>query len=100
MSLAEVPAPVVQSGAPMRVAYFYFMRNEPARVRAAAPTHAAYWKGLGLAGYQGGPFADRSGGLIVFDCSSIDEAARVSRSDPFVQQDLVAARWVKPWSID
>jgi hypothetical protein len=27
----------------MRIAYFYLMRDEPDRVRAVAPAHAAYW---------------------------------------------------------
>jgi hypothetical protein len=44
----------------MRVAYFYFMKPEPERVRAAAPDHASYWE-LALNDYRGGPFADRSG---------------------------------------
>jgi len=48
----------------MRFAYFYFMRNATDRVRSTAPAHAAYWPGLRLMNYSGGPFADRSGGPI------------------------------------
>ena len=58
----------------MRVAYFYFMKPEPERVRTVAPRHAAYWQGLALPDYRGGPFADRSGGLILFDSNSAQEA--------------------------
>ena len=58
----------------MRFAFVYFMKPEPERVRAIAPRHAAYWQGLALREYRGGPFADRSGGLITFEAESPEEA--------------------------
>jgi len=61
----------------MRVLYFYLMRNAPDRVRTAVPDHAEYWGTLGVHAYLGGPFADRSGGLITFEVASIDEAKRL-----------------------
>lgn len=84
----------------MRVLYFYLMRNAPDRVRTAVPDHAEYWGTLGVHAYIGGPFADRSGGLITFEVASIDEAERLVADDPFVQEDLVERRWVKEWLID
>src|SRR4029450_12491324 len=54
-------------GAAMRFVYCYSMKDDPAAVRELAPKHAAYWHELGLAEYIGGPFADRSGGLISFE---------------------------------
>jgi len=48
-----------------RFAYFYFMSGDPGRVRATAPRHVAHWRGLGLNDYLGGPFEDRTSGLIV-----------------------------------
>jgi len=42
------------------------MRNDPDRVRAAVPGHASHRQELGLDDYLGGPFDDRSGGLITF----------------------------------
>jgi hypothetical protein len=38
-----------------RFAYSCVMRDEPDRVRAVAPLHAAYWHDLELPGYLGGP---------------------------------------------
>jgi hypothetical protein len=32
----------------MRVASFYFMKQEPERIRAVAPQHASYWGELAL----------------------------------------------------
>lgn len=84
----------------MRVLYFYLMREATDRVRAVAPDHAAYWRGLGLPEYLGGPFSDRSGGLITFEVPSVDQAERLLADDPFVQEDLLERRWVKEWLID
>jgi uncharacterized protein YciI len=84
----------------MRIVYFYLMRHAPDRVRAVAPEHAAYWRGLGLRDYLGGPFADRSGGLITFQTGSLNEAGQLIADDPFVREDLLERRWVKEWRID
>lgn len=84
----------------MRLLYFYLMRDAPERVRAVAPEHAAYWRELGLRDYLGGPFADRSGGLITFEAASADEAERLVTDDPFVQEDVLERQWVKEWLID
>ena len=81
----------------MRVAYFYFMKPEPERVRTVGPRHAAYWQGLALRDYRGGPFADRSGGLIVFDSDSAQEAEELVSGDPFVHERLLERHWVKAW---
>jgi hypothetical protein len=84
----------------MRVLYFYLMRDAEDRIRAAAPEHATYWRELGLEDYLGGPFADRSGGLITFEVGSIDEAERRVAEDPFVRGDLLERRWLKEWLLD
>ncbi|HEX5671994.1 MAG TPA: YciI family protein [Acidimicrobiia bacterium] len=84
----------------MRFLYFYLMGDQPDAVRAAAPEHAGYWRGMGLANYLGGPFADRSGGLITFDAASLAEAERLVADDPFVQRGLIEQSWLKEWKLD
>jgi uncharacterized protein YciI len=84
----------------MRVLYFYLMRDAPDRVRAVAPQHGAYWHALGLRDYLGGPFGDRSGGLIIFEVASAEEAEGLVAEDPFVLEDLLERRWVKEWAIE
>lgn len=84
----------------MRFVYLYFMRDAPDRVRGIAPEHAAYWHARGLREYLGGPFADRSGGLITFEVPSAEEAERLVAEDPFVREDVLEKRWVKEWSLD
>jgi uncharacterized protein YciI len=84
----------------MRFAYLYFMKGDPDRVRAAVPEHAGYWRELELSQYLGGPFADRSGGLITFEAGSRDEAERLAADDPFLREGLLERRWVKEWAVE
>jgi uncharacterized protein YciI len=84
----------------MRFLYFYLMKDAPDRVRAAAPKHAAYWRELGLRDYLGGPFADRSGGLITFQADSGAQAEQLVANDPFLSEGLLERHWVKQWLPD
>jgi uncharacterized protein YciI len=80
-------------------AYFYLMRDDADEtVRATAPLHAAHWRHLGLDDYVGGPFEDRSGGLIIFRAESDDQADGAVSTDPFVTSGLLASSWIKRWS--
>jgi hypothetical protein len=61
----------------MRCSYVYFIKDDPDRVQAVVPEHAAYSRGLELRDYLGGPFTDRSGGLISFATDSREEAEQL-----------------------
>jgi uncharacterized protein YciI len=80
-----------------RFAFFYLMKDDLERVRAAVPSHVTHWHELDLQGYLGGPFDDRTGGLITFESDSIENAEGNVRTDPFIEQDLIASYWVKEW---
>ncbi len=82
-----------------RFAFFYFMKNEPEKIRAAVPQHIEYWHSLKLNKYLGGPFSDRSGGMITFEAENIEEATRITNNDPFVAQDLLESKWIKEWVV-
>ncbi len=84
----------------MRFAYVYFMKEQPERIQGVAPEHAGYWRGLALPGYLGGPFGDRSGGLILFEADSIDQAERFASKDPFIREDVLQSHRVKEWRPD
>jgi uncharacterized protein len=84
----------------MRFVYVYSMKGDPDRVREVAPEHAAYWQGLRLGGYLGGPFADRSGGTIMFEAGSKEEAERLVADDPFAREDLLESPWMKQWIVE
>ncbi len=84
----------------MQFAYFYFMQNEPEKVRETGPEHAAYWQRQRLVGYQGGPFADRSGGLILFAAVDQDHAESLIAEDPFMVKNLLTSYWLKQWLVE
>jgi uncharacterized protein YciI len=84
----------------MRIAYLYFMADRPELIQRIAPAHAAYWRELALPGYLGGPFADRSGGLILFQVADREQAEQLVSGDPFVRQGLLTDRWVKKWAAE
>jgi uncharacterized protein YciI len=80
-----------------RFAFFYLMKDEPERVRGAVPRHVSHWTELQLAGYLGGPFADRTGGLITFETDESGQAERALETDPFLEEGLFDAYWLKEW---
>ncbi|NOY57940.1 MAG: hypothetical protein GXO75_03270 [Calditrichaeota bacterium] len=80
--------------------YFYFMKNDPDKIRSVVPLHVAYWKNCRLNEYASGPFADRSGGLITFKAETIEKATESMMSDPFVSEDLIEQKWIKEWLVE
>ena len=83
-----------------RFLYFYFNRNEPEKIRQVIPSHVQYWKTADLKEYVGGPFGDRTGGLISFSTLNIEEAMKIILQDPFVLENLIAEKWIKEWIIE
>jgi len=81
----------------MRVTYFYWMKREPEPIRETVPEHVSYWHGLGLRGYLGGPYTDRTGGLILFDIDAVEEAERLVAGDPLVRAEVLDSWQVKQW---
>jgi uncharacterized protein YciI len=80
-----------------RFVYFYFNRRTPERISEVIPAHVCYWQTAHVADYQGGPFADRTGGLIVFAAKDLQQATAIIRQDPFVSEDLIEEKWIKEW---
>jgi hypothetical protein len=68
-------------------------------IKEIAPLHTEYWQTLGIDNYQGGPFSDRSGGLIRFSVNDFDMAQELISNDPFYQKDLLKEHWLKEWII-
>lgn len=84
----------------IRMVYFYFKKNVPQQIAALAPEHAAYWQVQGLAHYSGGPFEDRSGGLITFSVDNLDHAQQPVRDDPFIKAGVLEQHWIKVWKTE
>ncbi len=83
-----------------RFVYFYFMKNEPDKIRQVAPAHVNYWHSAQLPGYLGGPFADRTGGLISFEAVTLEDATEIVEKDPFTINDLIGDLWIKEWALE
>lgn len=83
----------------MRFLFFYLMVDDADRVRDAAPRHAAYWHQRALRGYLGGPFADRSGGLITFETDNPAQAEQLVKDDPFLRDGLLASWRLEQWLV-
>ncbi len=83
-----------------RFAYIYFMKDEPDRVGASVPGHVSHWRELRLDGYVGGPFEDRTGGLITFDAGDEESARHAVEADPFLLDGLLTSYWLKRWTPD
>lgn len=83
-----------------RFLYFYTMRDAPDAIRWVVPAHVEYWRDCRLPEYVGGPFGDRSGGLITFAAPSLEAARQTVQHDPFVEADLVQDSWVKEWRVE
>ena len=81
-----------------RFAYLYFMRDDPERIREAVGRHVEHWQHQRLSGYLGGPFEDRSGGLITFHAEAAEPARRLVDDDPFAREGLIEASWLKQWT--
>jgi hypothetical protein len=87
----------VNSNNNKRFIYFYFNRNEPEKIRKVIPAHVQYRITADLKSYSGGPFADRSGGLILFAAQNLEEATEIILRDPFLQENLIEQKWIKEW---
>lgn len=83
-----------------RFIYFYFNRNEPEKIRQVVPAHVEYWHTANPEGYMGGPFGDRTGGLISFLAASLQEANDIVLQDPFILEDLISQKWIKEWLLE
>ena len=83
-----------------RFVYFYFNRNEPEKIRQVVPAHVGYWKSANVKGYMGGPFGDRTGGLISFVAPSLQDATEIILQDPFIREDLVEQKWINEWLLE
>ena len=92
------PSGRVSRGA--RFAYFYLMGTDEEGIRESVPAHIAHWRLLGLDDYTGGPFDDRSGGLITFRSDEGRQAEQAVATDPFVELGLLEEYWLKRWKPD
>jgi len=68
------------------------------RDQAGIDRHAGYMSAYADKGQivMGGPFLDNSGGMMIFDLPSIEDARAIAAADPTVKAGLLTVS-VKPW---
>ncbi len=76
--------------------FFYLMKKDP-KIQRTVQKHIEYWKTNMHRTYTGGPFNDRSGGMILFQADNLSEATRLIINDPFNTENLIKTKWVKEW---
>jgi len=72
---------------------------EPAKIAELRPVHRAYLKELLDKGNLAisGPFTDDTGGLIVYEAASAEEAESLMRNDPFFKSGFFVSWKIRPW---
>ncbi|MCP3924366.1 MAG: hypothetical protein GY714_17460 [Desulfobacterales bacterium] len=78
-------------------AFFYFMKENSQQIPKLIPEHIKYWNTENPIDYSGGPFNDRSGGLILFKAKTIESAREITANDPFVTGNVLQQKWIKEW---
>jgi uncharacterized protein YciI len=77
--------------------FMYLLVDDLDRIKAHLGQHVSYWKNLELDYFRNGPFADKSGGLILFSSDSMKQAENIISSDPLVRGEVLLDYWLKEW---
>jgi uncharacterized protein YciI len=92
----------------MTTYYAVFMRpgsgwnpQKPVREQSLWDEHARYMDAMFATGVVvlGGPFADRSGSLVILNAESAEHARALYRGDPWTTHDILVVGDVKEWTI-
>ena len=77
--------------------FIYFLSTDMDKVRQNLGRHVKYWKSREFAFYKNGPFADKSGGLILFSAADDGQAQAIVAQDPLIQEEVLTQYWLKEW---
>jgi uncharacterized protein YciI len=75
--------------------------DTPVREQPFWDDHARYMDALFATGaiILGGPFADRTGSLVIVAADNAEQVRALFRSDPWTQRDVLVVADVKEWTI-
>jgi hypothetical protein len=77
--------------------FMYILTEDIDAIQKCLGLHISYWKGLSLEYYKNGPFADKSGGLIIFSAGDAKRAEDILQNDPLITEKAVVNYWLKEW---
>lgn len=68
---------------------------------AHRPAHREYLREQVAQGklLMAGPFADESGGLIIFEAEDDAEVGEIMANDPFTTEGVFATTEIRPWTL-
>jgi uncharacterized protein YciI len=75
--------------------------NLPVREQADWDEHARFMDALFDKGtvILAGPFADRSGSMVILSVESVEDARGIFLEDPWTQKEILVVRDAKEWTI-
>ena len=79
--------------------FIYFLGEDLEKVKESLGDHITYWRKRKkeLEFFRNGPFADKSGGLIIFSSSGFYEAEKLVNNDPLITEKVLKNYWLKEW---
>jgi len=74
---------------------------DAALIAKTRPAHREYLTDLQKAGRLviSGPFTDDSGGLLVYEAETAEQAEELIAADPFARQGVFLSWVVRPWNV-
>jgi uncharacterized protein YciI len=83
----------------MKFAAIIEYTRDAAKIAAARPSHREYLKGLLASGHLAisGPFADDSGGLLIYEAETVEETEALIREDPFTKGGVFLNWTIRGW---
>jgi uncharacterized protein YciI len=83
----------------MKCAAIIEYTRDAAKIAAARPAHREYLKGLLESGRLAisGPFIDDSGGLLIYETETLEEAEALLREDPFTKSGVFLNWTIRAW---
>ncbi len=81
----------------MKKFIFFYFNTRLEKVREVVPSHIDFWNNQQFESYTGGPFSDKTGGMIIFTANSLTEANEIIKKDPFMAGNLISEYYIKEW---
>ena len=81
----------------MKKFIFFYFNSQLEKIRETVPSHIGYWNSHKFEYYKGGPFVDKTGGMIIFTADNPAQANKIISKDPFMIENLIAEYHLKEW---
>jgi len=77
--------------------FVYLLDEDFEKTKKYLGAHVTYWKSKKFGYFKNGPFADKSGGLIIFSSVGYEQAEKIVASDPLLLGNAIKQYWFKEW---